>query len=239
MANVSLESVSNTSAKGSEGGELIYALPKEYNGKTVNDLFPEFKHNSVLRFSKLFGLGRVTSLPKIWKGTRKRKKTKTNATGNEKSDDVTNIIGTEETTNMQVNDVDEVFKILDEALKPSNVVTVPKGNSEDGAKEDEEARVENVVKEAQEELQFEEDDQIALMKPFYVENLSDPRTVIDKLNGIDAEPNNELDTANSTWRFGPASLWYDAFQPNLYILNKKSSKNNKVKSFYRLKKVLK
>ena len=28
--------------------ELIYALPKTYNGKTVTDLFPEFKHNSVI-----------------------------------------------------------------------------------------------------------------------------------------------------------------------------------------------
>lgn len=55
--------------------DSIYMLPKTYNGKTVTELFPEFKYDSVLRFSKLFGVGRVTSLPKIWKGTRKRKKT--------------------------------------------------------------------------------------------------------------------------------------------------------------------
>ena len=28
--------------------EIIYSLPKTYNGKTVTDLFPEFKHNSVI-----------------------------------------------------------------------------------------------------------------------------------------------------------------------------------------------
>lgn len=27
--------------------DVIYALPKTYNGKTVTDLFPEFKYNSV------------------------------------------------------------------------------------------------------------------------------------------------------------------------------------------------
>lgn len=32
-----------------------------------------------MRFSKLFGVGRTTSLPKIWKGTRKRKKTRSDS----------------------------------------------------------------------------------------------------------------------------------------------------------------
>ena len=50
-----------------------------------------------------------------------------------------------------------------------------------------------MTKEPQEELQF---DQIGLMKSFYVENLSDQRIVIDKLDGIDVESNNDLDTAN-------------------------------------------
>ena len=65
-----------TNLTNNDGGEneSIYVLPKTYNGKTVTDLFPEFKYDSVLRFSKLFGVGRVTSLPKIWKGTRKRRK---------------------------------------------------------------------------------------------------------------------------------------------------------------------
>lgn len=36
--------------------ELIYALPKTYNGKTVTDLFPEFKHNSVNKFLFYFNL---------------------------------------------------------------------------------------------------------------------------------------------------------------------------------------
>lgn len=63
--------------------ESVYVLPKTYNGKTVTELFPEFKHDSVLRFSKLFGIGRTTSLPKIWKGTRKRKKKTSESVSNE------------------------------------------------------------------------------------------------------------------------------------------------------------
>ena len=63
----------------------VYILPKTYNGKTVTELFPEFNHNGVLRFSKLFGVGRQTSLPKTWKGTRKRKKNKTLGNNNESS----------------------------------------------------------------------------------------------------------------------------------------------------------
>jgi hypothetical protein len=60
----------------SDADNPIYVLPKTYNGKTVTELFPEFHHDSVLRYSKLFGVGKQTSLPKIWRGTRKRKKPK-------------------------------------------------------------------------------------------------------------------------------------------------------------------
>ena len=47
-----------------------------------------------------------------------------------------------------------------------------------------------------------------------------------------------ISTPLTNWWFGPASLWYDAYQPNLYIFNKKSSKNNKVKTFCRHNKAL-
>ncbi|CAF0755218.1 unnamed protein product [Didymodactylos carnosus] len=58
-------------------------LPSTYEGKTVEELFPAFKHNSVrisesviLKFSKIFGLGKPYHLPKPWKDVRKRRRVK-------------------------------------------------------------------------------------------------------------------------------------------------------------------
>ena len=61
-----------STANGAEPAVTVYELPKTYNGKTVKDLFPEFEYDAVLRYSKLFGLGKQSSLPKIWKGVRKK-----------------------------------------------------------------------------------------------------------------------------------------------------------------------
>jgi hypothetical protein len=46
------------------------------------------KKKKVLRFSKIFGVGRQTSLPKTWKGTRKRKKNKSEAAADSLQDNV-------------------------------------------------------------------------------------------------------------------------------------------------------
>ena len=48
---------------------LVY-LPLE--GKTVTDIFPEFKPGKVLRFSRLFGPKKHTSAQ--WKGLKKKKR---------------------------------------------------------------------------------------------------------------------------------------------------------------------
>ena len=228
--NQSIEESVNS--KVSVGTELIYALPKVYNGKTVNDLFPEFKHNSVLRFSKLFGLGRQTSLPKIWKGTRKRKKNKTN--GNDRSADVT--MKEENSTelpnnNNQNNDVDEVFKMLDDALKPNeNKETKIDGMTEESQSGEEKKSGGDKSNEAEKEehydVQYEEDDEIRFMKPFYVLDDSEQRNNAER-GSNELESNNELDPSSSTWRFGPASLWYDLLEPSAYIIEKKPPKSQK------------
>ena len=49
---------------------------RTHDGRTVTDLFPEFKVGQVLRFSRLFGPGKSTSLPQQWRNAKKRKKKK-------------------------------------------------------------------------------------------------------------------------------------------------------------------
>ncbi|XP_011494870.1 PREDICTED: transcription initiation factor TFIID subunit 1 isoform X2 [Ceratosolen solmsi marchali] len=55
---------------------LASMLPSKYANVKVTELFPDFRPNKVLRFSKLFGPGKPSSLPQIWRGVRKRRKRK-------------------------------------------------------------------------------------------------------------------------------------------------------------------
>lgn len=49
-------------------------LPQKYANVDVTELFPDFRPNKVLRFHKLFGAGKASSLPKVWRGAQKLKK---------------------------------------------------------------------------------------------------------------------------------------------------------------------
>lgn len=77
-----------------------------------------------MRFSKLFGLGRATSLPKIWKGSRKRKKQKTASTSTAPVNQPLQCIQDNSTNNNnnngkdQANADDDIFKMLDDAFLP-------------------------------------------------------------------------------------------------------------------------
>lgn len=55
---------------------LAAMLPSKYADLDVTELFPEFRPGQVLRFSRLFGPGKPSSLPQIWRGVKKRKKKK-------------------------------------------------------------------------------------------------------------------------------------------------------------------
>ena len=55
---------------------LASMLPSKYANVDVCELFPDFRPNKVLRFSKLFGPGKPSSLPQIWRGVRRRRKRK-------------------------------------------------------------------------------------------------------------------------------------------------------------------
>lgn len=53
---------------------LAAMLPSKYANTDVTELFPDFRTNKVLRFSRLFGPGKPSSLPQIWRSVRKRRK---------------------------------------------------------------------------------------------------------------------------------------------------------------------
>lgn len=64
----------------SSGGErkldtpLAAMLPSKYADVDVRDLFPDFSQDKVLRFSRLFGPGKISSLPQIWRSVRRRRR---------------------------------------------------------------------------------------------------------------------------------------------------------------------
>lgn len=49
-------------------------LPSKYANVDVCELFPDFRPDKVLRFSRLFGPGKPTSLPQIWRSVRKKRR---------------------------------------------------------------------------------------------------------------------------------------------------------------------
>jgi len=55
---------------------LAAMLPSKYADLDVTELFPEFRHNKVLRFSRLFGPGKPSSLPQVWKNVKNKRKKK-------------------------------------------------------------------------------------------------------------------------------------------------------------------
>jgi len=116
---------------------LIYTL--------IKSLF----YIKVLRFSRLLGFGRVTSLPKIWKGTRKRKKSKLSESTNDapRTDSTFGLTSVknssgglqaipEETLSARLNSIDEtngedVFKLFDQEFCANKTDTSAKAENKD------------------------------------------------------------------------------------------------------------
>lgn len=53
---------------------LAAMLPSKYANVDVRDIFPDFRPDKVLRFSRLFGPGKPSSLPQIWRSVRRRRR---------------------------------------------------------------------------------------------------------------------------------------------------------------------
>ncbi|XP_061713687.1 transcription initiation factor TFIID subunit 1 [Cydia pomonella] len=53
---------------------LAAMLPSKYANTDVTELFPDFRPDKVLLFSRLFGPGKLSSLPQIWRYVKKRRR---------------------------------------------------------------------------------------------------------------------------------------------------------------------
>ena len=53
---------------------LAAMLPSKYEDCEVTNLFPEFRHKKTLRFSRLFGPGKASHMPNLWKNVKNKKK---------------------------------------------------------------------------------------------------------------------------------------------------------------------
>lgn len=80
----SLDAIRNDSSDNSSSDEmraekrletpLAAMLPSKYANVDVRELFPDFRPDKVLRFSRLFGPGKPSSLPQIWRSVRRRRR---------------------------------------------------------------------------------------------------------------------------------------------------------------------
>ncbi|XP_039753965.1 transcription initiation factor TFIID subunit 1 isoform X2 [Pararge aegeria] len=55
---------------------LAAMLPSKYANVDVTELFPDFRPDKVLLFTRLFGPGKLSSLPQIWRGVKRRRRRK-------------------------------------------------------------------------------------------------------------------------------------------------------------------
>lgn len=70
------KSLSASEAKKRLETPLAAMLPSKYANIDVRELFPDFRPDKVLCFSRLFGPGKPSSLPQIWRGVKKKRKKK-------------------------------------------------------------------------------------------------------------------------------------------------------------------
>lgn len=65
---------------------LAAILPSKYANVDVRELFPDFRPDKILHFSRLFGPGKPTSLPQIWRSVKNRRKKRKPTTDSKPSD---------------------------------------------------------------------------------------------------------------------------------------------------------
>ena len=99
---------------------LAAMLPSKYANIDVRELFPDFRPDKVLCFSRLFGPGKPSSLPQIWRGVKKKRKKKKlseseDVVEEEKELDIVFSYGPPPTPDMcQPDDEDRFLKPLDD-----------------------------------------------------------------------------------------------------------------------------
>lgn len=65
---------------------LAAILPSKYANVDVRELFPDFRPDKILHFSRLFGPGKPSSLPQIWRSVKNRRKKRKPTTDSKATD---------------------------------------------------------------------------------------------------------------------------------------------------------
>ncbi|XP_052759562.1 transcription initiation factor TFIID subunit 1 isoform X2 [Galleria mellonella] len=95
---------------------LAAMLPSKYANVDVTELFPDFRPDKVLLFSRLFGPGKLSSLPQIWRGVKKRRRRK--RSGSTSSD--TPVQPENQETQYASDDEEKFLKPMEENQQSSN-----------------------------------------------------------------------------------------------------------------------
>lgn len=76
---------------------LAAILPSKYANVDVRELFPDFRPDKILHFSRLFGPGKPSSLPQIWRSVKNRRKKRRPPSDSKQSSDAQNTDSTSDT----------------------------------------------------------------------------------------------------------------------------------------------
>ncbi|CAB3224233.1 unnamed protein product [Arctia plantaginis] len=96
---------------------LAAMLPSKYANIDVRELFPDFRPDKVLLFSRLFGPGKLSSLPQIWRGVKKRRRRK--RSGSTSSDTPPTALDNQE-PQYASDDEDKFLKPMEETQQGNN-----------------------------------------------------------------------------------------------------------------------
>lgn len=168
---------------------LAAILPSKYKGCDVTELFPGFKHNKVLRFSRLFGPGKQSSLPQIWNCV-KSKTVPFSLSQQQSSHQTASSVNNNKEKDTKVESKEKNLQETNgNKTIESSQTTVQPPPEIDQSKYDQ-------------YLDYEIDDEEILLRATQ-SNQCD-------LDGDKTNPN-RIDRS-ADWRYGPAQYWYDYYK---------------------------
>jgi len=168
---------------------LAEMLPSKYEDCDVTEIFPEFRPNKTLRFSRLFGPGKSTLMPNLWKNVKNKKRKKKRQT----SENVNNKEDNSSTSTPARKDSTSSNKELTNG--DLTIATLEQMNNSTTTTD----RVFSLrFAETVDDNEIEEDQEEMLKRPLECKNYLDS----------DNDLNGDLQNKIFHWRNGPAAYWY-------------------------------
>lgn len=158
---------------------LAAMMPSKYAGIDVRALFPDFRPGNVLRFARLFGKGKATSQPNVWKNVKKRRRKRKMVDGP----------GTGDSAEVQTPAQEE---------RPVPPIPTTSASPQIWRFEDGIPPPADTGELTEEEKQYYNELNLDLLK----------LTKSDKGDGSDERASGGSQHGN-IWRHGPAEIWYD------------------------------